>query len=365
MWRCDVARPGPLLRLVVVPLVAVAVALSVGAWASGRTTDSRPPLVSAFGSLPAGTLVAGFTDWASIRRDLGLGDASTAAGRSALTDDASLRDLTTRSVIGGLVADMHATYGWSAADLDWEAYGRAPAGAAMVARFSGSVSIDTVERRLGTLGYVRRDGVWSLPAGGSGTQVGPELAATLANIAIDPGRRLVVATDSPAFASTVLATIRGSRASVLTERALVDAATPLVGSDSVVVQAAAFGCRATSMSSGGADVQAQADAAVARGGGPLATPTFTGRGLVDGSRRQTIRFTSAFDSPARATDQSRVRAALATGPFIGRSGRIEDSLVLRSAVASGTVSTLTFALDPDRGAYMSGEGPLLFAACPS
>jgi len=352
----------PLLSAVLAPVIVIAVAVAAGSWASARQPDTRSSLVSALDSLPRGTVVAGFTDWAAIRDDLGLGAASSAAGRAALADDASLRDLTTRSVLGGVISDMHTAYGWSAADLEWESYGQAPAGAAMVARFSGSVSIGDVEDRLDTLGYTRSGGVWTLGADAA-AGVGPQLAATLGNLAFDARRHLVVAADRPAYVPEVLAAIRGDDPSALSVRPLADVAAALAGSDTAVVQSGAFACRATSIAALGADVQAQAEAAVARAG-ELATPMFTGRGLVDGTRSQTIRFAAAFGSPAQAAEQSRVRAALSTGPFIGRSGRVEDSLDLRDATASGSVTTLRFALDPDAGAYMSGEGPALFAGCP-
>ena len=352
----------PALRLVIAPLVAVALALAVGTWASAREPDSRSSLTSALDALPAGTLVAGFTDWAAVRDDLRLGADSPAAARASLADDASLRDLTTRSVLGGVIADMHEAYGWSAADLLWESYGQAPGGAAMVARFDDSVSLDDVQDRLDELGYTRRDGVWSLAADG-GAAVTPELATTLGNVALDPRRRLVVAADRPGYVRTVVATIRGDETSALSVRPLADVAASLAGSDTAVIQSGAFGCRATSFDSLGADVRAQAAAAVARVG-ELVTPTFTGRGLTDGSRTQTIRFSAAFGSPAEAARQTRVRSALATGPFIGRSGRVEDVLDLRSASVSGSVTTLRFALEPDEGAFMSGEGPVLFAGCP-
>jgi hypothetical protein len=354
-------RPGPALRLVLAPLLAIAVAIGAGAWASGREPDARSSLTAALDVLPAGTLVAGFTDWAAIRAGLGL-DGTSAPARAALTDDASLRDLTTRSVLGGVIEDMHAAYGWSAADLDWESYGQAPDGAAMVARFAGSVSIDAVEARLRRIGYTRDGDVWTIDAAGS-TAVGPELARTLQNLALVPRERLVIAADRPGFVSDVLSVVRDREASALSVRPLADVAAALTGSDTALLQSGGFGCRATSLDDLGADVQAQAAAAQARTG-ELAEPTFSGRGLVDGARRQSIRFASAFGSPAEAGEQLRVRSALSTGPFIGRSGRVEDVLDLRDATTSGSVAILRFALDPDAGAFMSGEGPLLFAGCP-
>lgn len=348
------------IRRVVAPLLAIAVAVGIGSWVAGRAPDNRSSLAAALDALPQGTLVAGFTDWSAIRADLRLGSASTAADRAALTNDASLRDLTTRSVLAGAIPDMYTAYGWSAADLDWESYGQAPSGAVMVGRLSDGVSIDAIEKRLRALGYTRDGDRWTVPTDGS-ADVTPELATTLANLAFDRRRRLVIAADRPGYVPTVLSTIRGSRSSALADRPLADVATALAGSDTAVIQGQTFGCQSTSLSGLGADIQAQADAARARAG-DLVSPTFTGRGLVDGTT-QSMRFVFAYRSPAEASEQTRTRAALATGPFIGRTGRVEDSLVLKGATSSGTVSTLRFALDPDRGAYMSGEGPLLFASC--
>jgi hypothetical protein len=352
----------PAVRLVLAPLLALAVAVAIGSWASGREPDRRSSLTSALDALPSGTLVAGFTDWAAIRDALGVGAASTRAGRQTLGDEAALRDLTTRSVLGGVIADMHEAYGWSAAELEWEAYGQSRAGAVMVARLTDSVSITMIEDRLRELGY-RRDGDrWTIDDAGS-TAVGPELARTLGRLVIVPDRRLVVASDRASVVPDVLATIRGDDPSALSVRPLADVARSLAGSDTAVLQAGQFGCRATSFDGLAPQVRAQADAAIARAG-TLVSPTVTGRGLVDGAGRQSLRFAAAFDSPATATAQLRVRTSLTTGPFVGRPGRVEDTLDLVQASVTGAVATLRFDLDPDRGAFMSGEGALLFAGCP-
>lgn len=355
------ARPGPAIRTIVIPVLALAAALSLGAWASGRQPDTRSSLTASLDVLPAETLVAGFTDWSAIRDELGVDRGSSRAARDALAG-ASLRDLTTRSVLGGVIGPMHAAYGWSAADLEWESYGQSRGGAAMVGRLSGSVSIDEIEQRLGEIGY-RRDGSgWTLDEQGR-TAVGAELASTLGHLAFVPRERLVVASDRPGHLAAVLATIRGRRDSVLSVRPAADVASALAGSTTAVVQAGAFGCRATSLDGLGRAVQAQAAAAIARTG-RLTRPGFTGRGLTEGSSGARISFVAAFDSPAQAAEQLQVRSALAQGPFIGRSGRIEDTLELTDASTTGAVTRLTFTTDPSRSAYMSGEGPLLFASCP-
>lgn len=348
--------------LVLAPLLVSALALGAGSWASGRADDTRPPLAQALDVMPGATLVAGFTDWQSVRSRLGVGRAGTAAARATLADEGSLRDLTTRSVLGGLVEEMHDALGWSAADVDWEVYGRGESGSAMAARLSDGVSLDDVDDRLDQLGYTRRGDLWSLSADDASV-LSPQAADTLAVVSVVRDRHLVVAADRPGPVRDVLATVRGDAPSALTNRPLADVAQALTGSDTAVLQGQAFGCRATSVDGSDDTVRAQARAAVSRAG-TLTSPTFTGRGLVDGRRVQTIRFAAAFASPAEATDQLRVRSRLTTGPFIGRTGRIEDTLDLRGASVDGTVATLRFAVDPDRAAYMSGEGPLLFAGCP-
>ncbi len=355
------ARLRPLVRAILIPVVAIAAAVALGSWASGRAPDTRSPLTASLDALPAQTLVAGFTDWAQIRHELRVGSGSTVTARDAL-GAASLRDLSTRSVLGGTIGLMHATYGWSAADLEWESYGQSPSGAAMVARLSGSISIDEIQKRLRKLGYSRDGDVWTLSAAGS-TRVGTELAATLGHLGFVPRERLVVAADQAAFVPVVLATISGRDASMLTRRPVADIASVLKGSTTAVIQAGSFGCRATSLDEGGPAVRAQADAALARAGA-LATPTFTGRGLTGVSEKAALRFAAAFGSPAQATSQLSIRTALASGPFIGRSGQIGDTLTLDDATAVGSVATLSFTTDPERAAYMSGEGPLLFASCP-
>ena len=231
---------------VVVPSLVIVAAVVGGRWAAGEVGgDTRSALTAALDSLPADTQVAGFTDWSRIRRVLGLGSASTATDRAALADDAGLRDLSTRSVIGQFTEEMHDAYGWSTADLDWEAYGQAPDGAAMVARLDDSVSFGSVQSHLRELGYSRDGRVWTI-ADGSDVE-SPELASTLSVIALVPGRRLVIAADRATYVSTVLETIDRDAPSLLGVRSAADVAGTLAGGDSVILQAGSSACLATSI----------------------------------------------------------------------------------------------------------------------
>ena len=350
------------LMSVVVPVLVIAAAIVGGRWAGGMVAaDTRSATTSALDSLPADTQVAGVTDWSRIRRLLGVGSASTASDRAVLADDAALRDLSTRSVLGQYTEELHDSYGWSPADLDWEAYGQAKDGAVMVARLDESVSLASVRSHLAELGYTRDGRTWTIDPDSS--KVSQELAATLDSIAVVPGQRLIVAGDRPAYVSTVLETIDRDAPSLLSVRSAADVASTLAGADSMLLQTGAFACDGASLSDGGADVKAQARAALERAG-TLVAPEFAGRAL-DGvsTKTETMRFSFGFRSPSVAAGQLRVRTALASGPFIGRSGRIEDSLVPRTTSVQGTTVLLRFKHDPDSTAYMTGAGPLLFAAC--
>lgn len=348
---------------VLVPLLVVTLALSAGWWVDGKAAaDTRSSLTVALDALPAETQVAGFTDWAGIRRELGLGSATTASARASLTDDASLRDLSTRSVIGQFTEEMHDAYGWSVADLDWEAYGQAKSGAVMVAHLDRSVSFASVRSHLDDLGYAESGGIWSLGADGR-SSAGLDLTSTLASVVLVPRRRLVVAVDRPAYVSRVLKAIDRDAPSLLSVRSAKEVAGELVGADSALLQSGPFTCASTSLAGQGADVEAQARSAVDRAG-QLVEPEFTGRALDAGTKSsEMMRFAMGFGSSATAAGQLRVRAALTSGPFIGRPGRIEDSLRLSASAVSGSTTSLRFHHDPDSTAYMTGDGPLLFAGC--
>ncbi|MCW2800574.1 MAG: hypothetical protein JWQ70_2046, partial [Aeromicrobium sp.] len=137
-----------------------------------------------------------------------------------------------------------------------------------------------------------------------------------------------------------------------------------VGADTALVQRGVVACNATSLKDTSADVKAQGRAAEVRAGA-LEPFDFAGRGLSDDStKRQSLRFAMSFDSPGQAARQLRTRLMLVTGPFIGREGRLEDSLTLTGSSTAGSTATLRFDHPTESIDYMTGEGPLLFAGCP-
>jgi hypothetical protein len=234
----------------------------------------------------------------------------------------------------------------------------------MVVHLDRSLSLSTVRAGLRKLGYVRDGRIWSIEGSTSST-VSQDLTSVFGAVSILPRQRLLVAADRSTYVSTVLQVIDRKEPSLLSVRNASDVAASLVGTDSALLQRGAIACDATSLKDASADVQAQGRAATERAG-ELKAVAFAGRGLVETSaKHQSVRFAMAFDSPAQAAEQLRVRSKLTTGPFIGREGRVEDSLTLTSSTTDGSTATMHFDHPTGSVDYMTGAGPLLFAGCPA
>jgi hypothetical protein len=341
----------------VVSVLVIALALGGGWWAAALKPDGRPALTSALDSLPADTTVVGFTDWSRIRAHLDVGVVDTLGERSDLAGTAARRDLSTRSVIGNRVDEMHDLLGWSPAEAEWEVYGQDPNGGAAVVRLGRSISFDDVRSELRAAGY-RQDGPRWTASRRSG------LSEIFDNIALVPRQHLVVLSDRSTQLPRVLDVIEGRARSLAGNAAAAETAEALAGSDSVLLQGGTLACRTTAVR--GPDREQQARAAIDRAG-VLESYRFSGRGIVErggsGFSAQRLVFAMTFGSAVVASEQAQVRASLATGPFIGRSGPIDETLQLRSAVADESTARLSFAHDPETDVFMTGTGPVLFATC--
>jgi hypothetical protein len=332
------------LGVYVASILVLALALAIGWWAAALKPDTRPALTAALDALPSSTTVVGFTDWSRIleRHTIGV---------------AARRDLSTRSVIGTRVDEMDDLLGWSAADAEWEVYGQGADGTAAVVRLRRSISFDDVRSKLRAAGY-RQDGPrWTASRRSN-------LSETFMNIALVPRQRLVVLSDRSSSLPRVLDVIDGRARSLASNPAAAKTTRALAGSDSVLLQGDRLGCRSTAVT--GADREQQARAALDRAG-DLEPYRFSGRGVADrggsGFSAQQVVFAMTFDSAVQASEQAQVRARLATGPFIGRNGPIEETLRLRSSAADESTARLSFAHDPDTDVFMTGTGPVLFATC--
>ena len=329
----------------VASVLVMALAVSFGWWAGALRPDTRPALTSALDVMPFRTNVVGFTDWAQIREEPGL-------------DAAARRDLTTRSVIEGSVENMREVLGWSPADVEWEVYGQDPAGSAAVVRLDRSVSFEDVREKLRSAGYRQDSQGWTAAE----TAGLPDI---LTRIALVPRQRLLVLSGRSAHTSRVIDVIDGKARSLAASHAAAVTAQALAGSHSAILQDGTLGCESTAVT-GDEPREQQARAAVDRAGG-LESYRYSGRGVVDaggsGFSAQRVVFAMTFDSAVAASEQAQVRARLATGPFIGRTGQLDETLRLRSTTSDEATVRLDFAHDPDSQVFMTGTGPVLFAAC--
>lgn len=339
------------------PLVAAVLALAcvlaaVGAgWAAGAwRPDTRPPLTSALASLPADTRIVGFTHWERIRAALG-------------PDlNAFQRDLSTRSVLQPTADVLEQAYGWSVDDLQWEAYGQAAGSSVTVLRVTAGLSWDVVRDGLRDIGYDGGDDRWSVEAP---VLSGLGASDLLAEVALVPREGLIVLSDTAAPVDLALDVLAGRADSLADDRTAAATAQALAGSDAVLMQAGDLGCESAAIPDG--EAVDQAAVAQARAG-DVVPFVYSGRGITErgsgaGLDAQSMRFAMTFRSAAQAGEQARVRAALASGPFIGRTGTVEETLRLDTARADGRTAVLELDHDPDSAPFMVGRGPLLFASC--
>ena len=351
------------LRTGVIAIIAAALVVTGGLTFSRTGHDARAPLAQALDLMPPETRVAGFTDWAEIRSTLGLGRVTTATDRGTLVSGAFERDLSARSILESFTPTMVAKYGWSIADLRWEMYGQASTGAVLAAGMNDDLKAAEVTSALRKLGYAETGGIWSLGIDQL-TLVAPGLPGTLANIAVLGDERQILASDSVSYLGSVLAMHREHDKSLAAVTAVRETATPLLGAQSTAIQVKIDACASTGLAGETAEVQAQGRNTV-KPLGTLVAVEYGARAIFDHAGDQRLRFSMTFGSAAAATRQLKLRSALSSGPFVGRTGQIGDVLTLTSAHTAGSNATLDFAVDPNKGSFMDGEGPLLFAACSS
>ena len=351
------------LRSNVIAIIAILL-VTTGGWMSSRTShEARAPLAQALDLLPPDTRVAGFTDWALIRSTLGFDNVTTALDRDTLLSNAFERDLSARSILENFTPTMVAKYGWSVADLRWEMYGQATTGAVLAAGMNDDLKADAVVSGLRKLGYVQKRGSWSLGPDKLALAA-PGLPETFVNIAVLGDERLIIASDSSSYLEGVIAMHRHHGKSLAAIAAIRQTASPLLGAQSAVIQVRNDACKSTGLTGEPATVQAQGRNTV-KPLGKLASVTYGARAIFDRAGDQRLRFSLTFDSAAVATRQLQLRSALTKGSFVGRTGQIGDVLTLTSAQTNGPNATLDFDVDTDKGSFMDGNGPLLFAACSS
>jgi hypothetical protein len=320
---------------------AAAVAIGFSGGASGPAYG-RGPLAGAMSSLPESTTVAGFTDWAHVRR---LGSLSAARER----------DLVTRSALIDVAPDLESTLGLGLRDLRWEVYGQGGFGEVVVARTDRDMP---TAARLHRAGYRQNaaSGIWSATLGPAAQE------SIYGRVAVLPRDDLIVMGVGPRSVAAIADVVRGRQPSFVRDRDVADAVAALADVHTALVQVDGLGCEATEPSRD-PETARQVEAAQQQFGKVMRYAVLA-RGIRDtNTDLQRFRLAMTFRSAAAAAEQARVRGALSHGPFIGRSGHIAEVLRLRSAGSDGRTAVLAYDHPADSEYLMTGQGPLLPASC--
>ena len=339
-----------------VVLVVAVVAASVLWWRSVQATELQRAVALA----PAATERITWTDWAGVRSTLG-SDVDAASGSDELAgflDEAFEADLSPMSALVESAQAMQESYGFSPASLEWELLAQSEEGAAVVMQLPEETDFDELADRLEDLGYQRPGddtGVW---LGGRDLlpQIGT-LTPELQFLALDADRRLVVGSDTEAYAGTAIDAATGEEAGLEDLDDVVEAAgSPLAAA----VYSGDVVCNTLAMGNAGASDQAEAGDLVAQAGevNPL-----TGFAMARG-RDGGVRVAMSFEDDEQARTNADTRARLASGPAPGQGGDFADRFRLGRVAAEGEVVTME--LDPVEGSYVLSDlssGPVLFATC--
>ncbi|MCW2856400.1 MAG: hypothetical protein JWR52_2015 [Marmoricola sp.] len=347
--------------LLTVVVVLAMVAGVVRLWHEAHRSDfSR-----ALDVVPAATLRLSFTDWAAVRRRLGVAssDNPSAALVNRLISKGYDSDLSSVSSVDDSAASLQKNFGFSPATMQWEAYAQAPAGAALVARMPDGFDFTSVENDLEAMGFTRppsKTGVW---LGGTDLVAGvdPMLSPEVQYVAVLADKGLIVTSDQESYARTAAAVAEGHGASL----ASLDSTASLV--DKAGEPAAAmvwtrdFACSDLAMSSADQDAQNEADTLVTRAG--KITP-LTGLVMALGANRN-LTVLEGFENDSDARENLRARARLAVGSAPGRGGTFSDDLKLTASRTDGAAVRLEFAPRTPTGYVLSAvnDGPVLFATC--
>lgn len=330
------------------PVVLIGALIGVGWLAAaqlGRDTNLGEALLR---DLPADTIAVNGTDWDQLRDKFGEGD---------LLEEARRRDLSTVSVIAANDSALTNVLGFDAVTMRWEIASTNVGGNVLLFGLPGSRGDDEVRTALADAGY-NRDGDRFSTTDPTLIEMGIGELRQMRHVEVRDG--IVFGADR-AKALTELVDAHEGRTERLASGPPNAVVRALVGAPSLRMNRGLEECAAKDPAVEGFEVADQVKAAL-KEAGDLATYDWLGQSASDRGTRFEI--VMGFASAGVAAEQSGVREKLSTGPFIGRSGLIEDELRLQDASWHDTVTTLTFERDPLQSSrIMSGIGPMLFAAC--
>lgn len=349
-----------LVAAVVAGLVVAGTAVTAGtvAWKRAHRSD----LERAVALLPADTLRVSWTDWAGVRAALGAGDltGSRPTGLSAFMAKAFATDLSAASTLDESAVALADKFGFSPADAQWEAFGQARDGAAMLLRLPDDTDFDALATRLEDLGYrapaAERTGggVWS---GGEDlvAQLDPTISPELQYVALLADQHLVVTSDTSGYLGTAVAAASGGHGLAVPE-----VADGLGDPLSATIFVDDFACEALAMSQADVDEQAQARQLIADAGG---INPVTGLAVAAYADRR-LRVAIGFESSDRAEHNATARVRLASGPAPGQGMDFSDLFAVDGAHRDGSTVVLDLTAKPDSYAFSNLiSGPVLFESC--
>jgi hypothetical protein len=354
-------------RLTVLTGAALALVLLVAGGVAGIRwwqRSHRSDLERALAYAPPESARYSWTDWAAVRRELGvhLGDRSSADDVEQLLSDGFDADLTSESAMVDSATVLQRAFGFSPADVDWELLAQSTGGSVLIAGLPDSTDVDQLADGFEELGYERPDsddGVWS---GGEelvsniSAANGGSLSPQFQYLALDGDRHLVLASDSGPYLREAVDELDND----LEDDGVADVADAVDEPLSAAVYTGDFACKSLAMAQADPEDQDTADQLLAAAG---QVDPMTGFAMaVEPDRR--VRVAMAFETDDQARRNADSRSTLAAGPAPGQGGDFGERFSLGPVTADGSV--LTMELKPVEGSPVLSDlstGPVLFATC--
>ncbi|MCZ4499892.1 MAG: hypothetical protein JWQ74_2445 [Marmoricola sp.] len=350
-------------------VLAVVIAMSLALLVVGGTRLwdrlHRTPLQDAVAVVMGDAKVFSFTDWAQVRKQIGVPTTSSAseADIAKLAQRGYDTDLTAASSIDGSTAALQTYFGFSPMSMLWEVYSKTLDGSAMVVRMPDDFDFGQVRSKLTSSGFTKpssSEGVWK---GGVDlvAKLDPTLTPELQYVAVLADKHLIVTSDGEKYMTRAVAAALGNKRSLgdtASARDLVaEAGKPVAAS----VWAGDFACTDLAMSQASVDDQATASALIAKAGkvSPLS-------GMVMSlAADSTLSVVQLFEDADQAKENLRARSRLAVGEAVGRGGSFSDDLTLTSSRTEGAAVLLRWKPKDPTSFPLSGldTGPVVFATC--
>jgi len=185
-------------------LLAAAVFAGARWWQERNRTDLERALAYA----PADTVRFSWTDWAGVRAELEADLDTESSGREVadFLSEGFDADLTSTSSMVDSAEPLQSKFGFSPAVVDWELLSQGTQGAVAVMGLPDSVDIEELGDTFEGLGFVRPESTTGVWKGGEEllARLGPGISPQFNNLALDPDRHLLLASDSATYLGQAL-----------------------------------------------------------------------------------------------------------------------------------------------------------------